>query len=109
MGDDPVEKSPSTYTSGGRYTYLEAAARLLVRKDEVVAVTEFTSFCNLNNSYSESGSDFKLPVAVELVFVAQLEPQAIRDSDSDNLNVPVVGMFTFCCVLLLRRTITPRR
>jgi hypothetical protein len=89
VGDDQVEKPPSAYTGGGPYTYLEAAARLLVRKDEVIAATEFISL-----SYK---SEFDL----EVTFVPQ--PQASGNSDNQ-----VVGMFTFCCVLLLRRTISPR-
>ena len=67
------EKLPSSYESRP-YTYLDAAARLLVRKDEIVAAAECTSF----------GKD----EAVEVTVVAQ------------SLNV---GMFTFCCGLYLEK------
>jgi hypothetical protein len=78
--DEPV---PNPYSNRPTYTYLDAAARLLVRKDEVIAAAECTSFC-------------KDSTEMELAIVAQSK------------NVQVVGMFTFCGDLLLR-TIRPRR
>jgi hypothetical protein len=78
--DEPV---PNPYSSSRpSYTYLDAAVRLLVRKDEVIAAAQCTSFC-------------KDSAEMELAIVAQSD------------NVPVVGMFTFCGDLLLR-TISPR-
>jgi hypothetical protein len=72
------EKLPSSYASSP-YTYLDATARLLVRKDEVIAAAECTSF-RLDDP------------TVELAVMVQ--PRN-------------VGMFTFCCGLLLRK-ISPR-
>ena len=68
------ERLPSPYASKP-YTYLDATARLLVRKDEVIAAAECTSY------------DKDKPT-VGLAVVAQPEN---------------VGMFTFCCGLLLRK------
>ena len=72
------EKLPSSYASSP-YTYLDATARLLVRKDEVIAAAECTSF-RMDDP------------TVELAVMVQ--PRN-------------VGMFTFCCGLLLRQ-ISPR-
>jgi hypothetical protein len=66
--------NPNLYTSGP-YTYLDAAARLLVRKDEVIAAAECASFCRNEPT-------------VELAVMAQPN------------NVPVVGIV----YLLLRYT-----
>jgi hypothetical protein len=74
------EKLTSAYASSP-YTYLDAAARLLVRKDEVIAAAECTSFRRDDHDPT-----------VELAVMAQ----------PGN-----VGMFTFCCGLLLRK-ISPK-
>jgi len=83
--DEPVAPKTRPYTSG-HYTYLDAAARLLVRKDEVIAAAECTSF-------RKGLSDHQ---AVEVAVMAQPN------------NLSVVGMFTFCCGLLLRTITNPR-
>ena len=73
------EKFTSAYASSP-YTYLHATARLLVRKDEVIAAVECASFCKDDPNF-------------EFAVIAQ--PRN-------------VGMFIFCCSLLLRK-ISPRR
>jgi hypothetical protein len=89
-GDGPKlhsdELIPNPYESSN-YTYLDAAARLLVRKDEVIAAVECTSFRR-----DDPG------VPVEFAVVAQ----------PNNVTVPVVGLFTICCGLLIRK-ISQRR
>ena len=81
------EPAPSPYASGP-YTYLDAAARLLVRKDEVIAAAGCTSF------RKDSPNDH-----VEFEHLAQPS------------YVPVVvdvSMFTFSCSILLTTMISPR-
>ena len=79
--DEPV---PNPYSSSRpSYTYLDAAVRLLVRKDEVIAAVECASFCKDSDSADST---------LEVTVVAQLEC---------NNDVPVVGMFIFCCGLLV--------
>ena len=84
---EPVAPKTRPYASG-HYTYLDATARLLVRKDEVIAAAECTSF---RKGLSDAHQ------AVEVAVMAQSN------------NLPVVGMFTFCCGLLLRTITHPRQ
>jgi hypothetical protein len=88
--EEPV---PNPYATSP-YTYLDAAARLLVRKDEVVAATECTSF------HKDFESADSVEPTLEIAVVAQCHGN----------NVPVtVGIFTSVCCGLLLRTISPRR
>ena len=75
---DPDETAVTNPYASGPYTYLDATARLLVRKDEVIAAAECTSL----------GKDSGDPT-YELAVMAHSN------------SVPVVGFLTFYCGLLL--------
>ena len=77
--DEPVPSKtsgPTTVPSkiSGPYTYLDAAARLLVRKDEIIAAAECTSF--------RKDSDPTLEVAV--VATQMLANVMTNDDDDDD-------------------------